>query len=418
MKRTITIILAVLLLMQIAVGAEGFYSFVKNTEVELPAYEAPVIAEGDMNNPKAPQRYEGVPNPFVTGTGSFGSAEGKFSFHQLSEDNYCTKITVNSATSEMQYPQPYMQHFENSGRSFGKLIFNFDLMRDSTTKILSAAVFMRNVVAGQSGKGTTFVSISETGTLSIVSQQTLVSKGLINEENFAKYEKVPANEWYKIQLIYDIDNGIFDMTINDDEIFSGVTRADLGLTSYSTYYCFRITHRTNKTSGGDAYVDNICIKHDAGFDGVLLKGSSLTKVGTPYAMSRRIGILVDRYNTSVQPFIENNVLYMPLRFTADSMHADVLYNADTADITLKRGERETVLNVNNQTMMIDGSAISLENDLKLINGVTYISVKDITEAIYTNVYYNADGYILITDYSGVTEEALAKLGVHMSKEVE
>ena len=407
MKKRITAIVTILcLIASQTVTAQNFTEHVIRRDVVLPAYESPLIAGSDMNNPKAPQRYEGIPNPFQGGN----TNQGKFTFHQLAEDNYCTKITVNDPTDTDKYPQPYMQHYEFSGRSYGKMIFDFDLMRDSTTQSLQALVFLKYKDGSSGGKSTTFVSISG-GKLSIAK--------VTNEENFAKYENVPVNTWYKVHLVYDIDNGTFDCSINGDEISTGVTRADLGLSGNDAYYCFRICHRTSTGNpGGSAYVDNLYVRHDVGFDGVLLKGASLSKLDSDNAMSRRIGIKVDRYNSSIKPFSENNVIYMPLRFTADSMHANVDYNAQTGDITLTRDNTTAVLNVAGQTMSVNGAQVTPAAAFKLINNVTYISAEDITKALYTNAYYDADGYILITDYSGVEADALTKLGVHMDKEAQ
>lgn len=387
-----------------AAMAQDFTKHVARTDVVLPAYESPLIAGSDMNNPKAPQRYEGIPNPFQGGN----TNQGKFSFHQIAEDNYCTKITVNDPTATDKYPQPYMQHYEFSSRSYGKMIFDFDLMRDSSTQTVQAAVFLKYTNGASGGKSTSFVSISN-GEFSVAK--------VTNEENFAKYANMPANTWYRVQLVYDIDNGTFDCSVNGDEISKGVKKADLGLSGNDAYYCFRITHRTATGSkGGDAFVDNLYVRHDVGFDGVLLKGSSLSKLGSDNAMSRRIGIKVDRYNPSITPFVDNNAVYMPLRFTADSMHADVDYNAQSGNITLTRGDTVTVLNARWQTMSINNETVEQKNAFKVIDDVTYIGAEDISKALYTNAYYDASGYILITDYSGVSEEALAKLGAYMDKE--
>ena len=405
MKQRITAIITILCLMTtLSVVAQDFTEYVARTDVVLPAYESPLIAGSDMNNPKAPQRYEGIPNPFQGGN----TNQGKFSFHQLSEDNYCTKITVNAPTATDKFPQPYMQHYEFSGRSYGKMIFDFDLMRDSTTQSLQALVFLKYKDGSSGGKSIAFVSISG-GKLSVAK--------VTNQENFEKYQNVPVNTWYKVHLVYDIDNGTFDCAINGDEISKGVTRDDLGLTENDAYYCFRLCHRTGTGNpGGDAYVDNLYVRHDVGFDGVLLKGASLAKIDSDNAMSRRIGIKIDRYNSSIKPFKENDVVYMPLRFTADSLHANVDYNAQTGDITLTRGETVAVLNMAGQSMTVNDVTITPVNAFKLINNVTYISAEDITKAFHTNVYYDAVGYILVTDYCGVEAEALSKLGAHMDKE--
>ena len=72
---------------------------------------------------------------------------------------YCTKITVYDSTATVKFPQPYMQHYEFSGRGFGKLTFDFDLMRDPTTKTLQASLLMKNIDPAQGGKSTTFVNI-------------------------------------------------------------------------------------------------------------------------------------------------------------------------------------------------------------------------------------------------------------------
>ena len=75
--------------MTVSASAQAFTEFVTRQDMVLPAYESPLIAGSDMNNPKAPQRYEGIPNPFQAGNAN----QGKFSFHQLSEGTVNEKIT-------------------------------------------------------------------------------------------------------------------------------------------------------------------------------------------------------------------------------------------------------------------------------------------------------------------------------------
>ena len=48
-------------------------------------------------------------------------------------------------------------------------------------------------------------------------------------------KKVPTTNEERRQLVYDIDNGTFDCSVNGDEISKGVKKADLGLFTPSIF---------------------------------------------------------------------------------------------------------------------------------------------------------------------------------------
>ena len=396
-KFIILTITALMLLSSIAVNAEGFTSYIANTQENAPEYTPAVVAGMNANDPNAYSRYQGLPNPYAAGEWLAGTT---FSYHKRAEGDYCTKIT----TTETYY-HPYMQHVD-SDRTFGKMRISFDAMRDATSGSIEAAFLLRK--ADNSG--------NKAVTASLVSSSGKLNTKVTNDENYKLFETIKVNEWHTFDIILDLDAETTSLSIDGFEIYKDVSTDSLAGVDVGAYYCFRITH--NKRGDGNAYIDNVYIRHDVNFNGELLKASSMSKIDSPIAMSRRIPILVNRYDLNVFPHKDGNTLYMPLRFATDSMHGAIAYNPETADITVTRGGRTSVLNTGKNNYTIDGEIKTLSAPLKLVSGTTYIPAKDVAEILYTNVYYNNNNYVMMTDYNNVPETELITLGEHMEREAE
>jgi len=127
--------------------------------------------------------------------------------------------------------------------------------------------------------------------------------------------------------------------------------------------------------------------------------SVIMKAGSSAAFVNRFKILIDKEDETITPVLADGVAAAPLRFIAETAGAEVLWDAseskviitnadDNIDISVKGGEASA---------MVNGKEIPLKTKTFIKNGRTFVSVKEIAEALGRKVYSDESGMIIITD---------------------
>ncbi|KOR89374.1 copper amine oxidase N-terminal domain-containing protein [Paenibacillus solani] len=87
----------------------------------------------------------------------------------------------------------------------------------------------------------------------------------------------------------------------------------------------------------------------------------------------------DISNTVDNGKIENGRILIPLRAVSESFDSEVTWNQAKKSITIIRGKRKLVLEVNSRTALLNNATLSLEVPAKIDNGITYIPARFFAE---------------------------------------
>ncbi|MBN2221045.1 MAG: beta-propeller domain-containing protein, partial [Vallitaleaceae bacterium] len=105
----------------------------------------------------------------------------------------------------------------------------------------------------------------------------------------------------------------------------------------------------------------------------------------------RITIYIDQIETDVveAPFLMNDRTMIPLRGLFESLGATVDYNEITKQAIIKTNEREILLGIGNQFVLVNGQLESLDAASQLKNNRTYIPLRFVAEALGYQVDWDA-----------------------------
>ena len=116
----------------------------------------------------------------------------------------------------------------------------------------------------------------------------------------------------------------------------------------------------------------------------------LSGMFTVSASENNITVSIDGKNVAfdVPPQLINNRTMVPLRAIFEALGATVEWNNDTQTVISSKGNTIISLTINNPTMYVNGTKVSLDSPACLINGRTLVPVRAISEAFGTSVNWN------------------------------
>ena len=398
MKTRFCALMAVgVMLFPVFAAAEGYQSIITNTEIASPLYEPDLLMSSDMNNPNEQTRFEGLPQNISGGNRSDRNTSW-YDYENVGGDRgYCTKFT------SAQGGQPYMQ-YTDTYRVTGTVFVEFDLMVNSAASTLSTGFY---------GQDETLSRRIYNPLIKITTDKTLNIPSVTNEENYKKYEKIKANQWYRVKMMMHTDENTCSIYITDGDEFDALAE-HVPVPGEGSIGCiwFRLFLNTAKTaSKAECFVDNFAIYYDSGYNLNLLRSSYLTKLNSQKSMAYSIGVLVDRYNNTVCPIEKNGMRYLPLRFVADCFHAKIEYDEASKEITVIHKGRNIMISETGE-ITIDGTTYQTDAPMMMLEGRCFLSIKTLADILNTNVYYDKN-YTLVTDFYDVTEEDFRLLTQHM-----
>ncbi|MBP3359737.1 MAG: copper amine oxidase N-terminal domain-containing protein [Clostridia bacterium] len=361
-------------------------SFINNDAVNAPEGAINVTLERDANNPQAPTRYEGSPTDIMN------NGDGQFSYHQISPDNWCTKITSNGVNTSGAFTG-----YVGVGRDTGDVYFSVDLAFSEVNSTTSLFIWGRD---DESATQTMRVLYFTSGGL----MKSDTTDGLVSEnyellKNYPKSDKLNDSSWYRIKMIMHMNTKTFDMYVNDMLIREGAAFINSNLTSVTG---FRITNTYAAGKQSTIYADNYYLAYNPLFNDSLLHGAYCLWENRPDAVVRRVPIYVDRYDMNIYPVYKNETFYIPLRFIADCYHADTVYNDNDKSVTVNYGETESVLMLGSGELTVNGEAVTISASPITVDGRVLIPMEAAAKILNTNAYYNG-GRIMFTDYNNVSE---------------
>lgn len=129
----------------------------------------------------------------------------------------------------------------------------------------------------------------------------------------------------------------------------------------------------------------------------------------PLSQNRTISIVVNgsTVNPDANPYIENNRTFVPIRFVADGLSADISWNQGTKTATVKHKGHIIDLPIGSNYAYVDGKAHLLDAPIQAYEGRTFIPIRFISETLGCQVNWNQstytvsinDGSVINTSYT-------------------
>lgn len=133
-----------------------------------------------------------------------------------------------------------------------------------------------------------------------------------------------------------------------------------------------------------------------------IEDAVIMRIGSPYSFVNGKKANIDADNINIRPFVENGRTYVPLRFIAEALGASVNYNK--GEITINSAEVNLVMRTDSLEATKNGTPITMENPVKIIDGRTLVPLREVSELLEKQVYWHDFGFISISDDSELFEE--------------
>lgn len=102
-------------------------------------------------------------------------------------------------------------------------------------------------------------------------------------------------------------------------------------------------------------------------------------------------------------FIENGVTYAPLRVTAELLGAsEIQWDADRSRVEIREGEREIVLYENDTIGYVNQVAVPLSGSAKIVEGRIYVPVRFVAESMSADVTWDGRHCNVLLEKDAVT----------------
>lgn len=92
----------------------------------------------------------------------------------------------------------------------------------------------------------------------------------------------------------------------------------------------------------------------------------------------------------VAPIIKNNRAFLPARFVAENLGADVEWNEINQTVTITKDDITIILTIGNDTAIVNGKSVNLEYPAFVENDRTYTPIRFVAENLGADVEYNEE----------------------------
>lgn len=119
---------------------------------------------------------------------------------------------------------------------------------------------------------------------------------------------------------------------------------------------------------------------------------------------------IDMANPEITPFVDQGNTFVPLRFLSDKLGAQLSFNSKTGEITITVNGRTGKTRVGDTALYINNQKIVMSTTAKVVNGTTYLPLRNVVEDLFQKKLTFNNGMIIISDGDHqITEEKLASL---------
>lgn len=168
-------------------------------------------------------------------------------------------------------------------------------------------------------------------------------------------------------------------------------------TSYSQSYLM------HTVQNGDTYT-SIAKEHNVNVGSILslnnqskynIYSGSLIKI-KPIQNQKTIFIKIDNklVYTDQYPYIENSRTFVPIRFIAENLGANVSWNQSSQEAILEYEDKIIRLPIYSSTATINGSSVNLDAPVNIYNSRTFVPIRFVAETFDCSVDWDKHEYIV------------------------
>jgi hypothetical protein len=107
----------------------------------------------------------------------------------------------------------------------------------------------------------------------------------------------------------------------------------------------------------------------------------------------------------VAPVVKEGRTLIPIRAMVEALDAEVAWDSKTGTVTVTRNGVKVTLTVDDNKATVNGSTITLDVPATVINGRVVIPLRFLSEALGTNVVYDAENQIIVVVEEEATQES-------------
>lgn len=112
------------------------------------------------------------------------------------------------------------------------------------------------------------------------------------------------------------------------------------------------------------------------------------QVGKSLTVAHGKKALIDPEDLLVVPYISNDRTMVPLRFIAETLGAEVLWNEGENGCTIKKGDTEIELTFGSAEFKVNGKTIVYDAPIELTRDRTMVPVRFVSEQLGCHIYWN------------------------------
>ena len=139
-----------------------------------------------------------------------------------------------------------------------------------------------------------------------------------------------------------------------------------------------------------------------GVEEINMTGQVIMKVDSNKAFVDTLETYIDYNDNAITPIVDNDVVFIPLRFVAQNIDSKVLWNKKDNSITIYKDNRDIQIWDNSTTVLVSGIEKLLKYQPRIIKNRIYMEVNDFANLLKCTVFIN--GEFIIFDKSGDAEK--------------
>lgn len=113
---------------------------------------------------------------------------------------------------------------------------------------------------------------------------------------------------------------------------------------------------------------------------------------------------VDENNHNVAPKLIGDYTYVPLRFIAEGLGAEVGFDAANRKVSVSTSTRKLELTIDSTQALVNGEAHTMTNAAVIENGRTLVPLREVANLLDKSVYWNNIGLIAVSDNPQLFDE--------------
>ena len=119
------------------------------------------------------------------------------------------------------------------------------------------------------------------------------------------------------------------------------------------------------------------------------------KANVPRAYADLTETQVNKKNSDITPIVKNNSTLLPLRFVAESVGAEVLWNEETRTVNVNKNGKNIVMTIGTDVCTVNGEAVDMPVAAEIVNNTTYLPLRFVAEMLDYHVEYDNETRVIL-----------------------